>query len=87
MNVVGDRLGNTINTTKDAPASPVDQRLKKRGNSWLAFLQGISRQPGASPLMRASVQDQLVRQIRENATTTQGGAIFMRDADNALEQL
>jgi len=87
MDVVGNRLGGTINTTPNAPARPVDQRLKKRGESWLQFLQSLSSQPGASPLLRASVQDQLVKQIRSNSQQTRGGAIFMRDADDALEAL
>jgi len=87
MDVVGNRLGGTINTTPNAPARSVDKRLKNRGESWLQFLQSLSSQPGASPLLKASVQDQLVRQIRANSQQTRGGAIFMRDADDALEAL
>lgn len=80
--IVNKRLGGTFD--RNAAIGKPDQALQRRGQSWMNFLQNLSRQPGASPLLRATVQSQVVRQVQSNAFQNRGGFQDLSDVDDAL---
>lgn len=83
--IIENRLAGTF--TPDTQVGLADQDLQRRAQTWLNFLSHIAESPGASPMLRARITNEVKRQVQDGAFNTRGGALFPEDAADALEAL
>ncbi len=83
--VVSNRLKGTLG--QGAPLGVPDEELRRRGAGWANILQQLAKQPGASPLFRAQIQDQIARQANDQAHGPRGGFFNLSLVDDAIQGL